>query len=65
MQIFVTTIHGISIGYYLEPYKYLFQGMIQGNGVASPTWILLAIMIILFLYKQELTSHLITLITKE
>ena len=41
----------------------LFQGLIQGNGSASPGFLLIAIILIRSLYSVNLISHSISLIS--
>ena len=65
MNMFLTTVHGILMLSYSDTENYPFQGMIQGNRAASPAWIIVAIIIILYLHRLQLVPTLVTPITKE
>ena len=55
--------YSISDNFYSGSQTHPFQGMIQGNGVVSPEWILIVIILILYIYQQDLAPLSITSIT--
>ena len=65
MNIFLTTAYRISISSYSGTKDYPFQEMIQENRAASPVWMIVTIMIILYLYRLQLVPTLVMPITKE
>ena len=57
-------VYRISNNTYLDTLFELFQGMIQGNGIASSTQIPLAILLVSYLNKKKLVTQFQTPITK-
>ena len=64
MKMYLMASFSISEGYYTRSSTLLFQGLIQGNGTASPDFILITIMLIWALYTSNLVPQSTSLISR-
>ena len=54
MKMYLLTTHGLSDTYYMGSISQPFQGLIQGSGAFSPSFMLIAILLIRSLYFADL-----------
>ena len=64
MNMYLMISYRVSDNFYLENKGQWFLGLIQGNGAASPGFLLIAIILVRSLYLKGLVSQSITLISQ-